>query len=299
MTKRILIFIPIGIIFLTSCSQNTGKEKTEIEIWKLGWRMIASSMDEKYEYANLQFDTLRSIAKSIDIKFLVTGLEIKREIGADDEIIEILRVQNNEMLQEICKKRFLSEFKICKDYSIEKVDNEELKIELIKMYINDQYVRSNLMTEILDKYNLNKNEVVIDTFGMNTDERNRERLKEIIAEHGFPTKKLVGKDAMDGIFLIIQHSDDDKEWQKSQLPNVKKAVYKGEMDSQDYAYLYDRIKLNGDEKQLYGTRFSRVDPKTKTVELAPIEDIENLDKRRMEVGMMPIEMYKELMLKVM
>jgi hypothetical protein len=83
----------------------------------------------------------------------------------------------------------LSSYEICKEYSIEKVENEELQIELIKMYINDQYVRSNLMTDLLSKYNLLKSEVIIDSFGVNTDERNRERLKEIIKENGFPTNE--------------------------------------------------------------------------------------------------------------
>jgi hypothetical protein len=35
----------------------------------------------------------------------------------------------------------------------------------------------------------------------------------------------------------------------------------------------------------------------KTLELAETEDIENLDRRRMEVGMMPIKMYEQLMLR--
>jgi hypothetical protein len=95
----------------------------------------------------------------------------------------------------------LSSYEICKEHSIEKVENKELQIELIKMYINDQYVRSNLMTDLLSKYNLLKSEVIIDSFGVNTDERNRERLKEIIKENGFPTNELVGKDAMQGNIL--------------------------------------------------------------------------------------------------
>jgi hypothetical protein len=102
---------------------------------------------------------------------------------------------------------------------------------------------------------------------------------------------------MQGVFLMIQHSDGDKEWQKAQLINIEKAVKKGDMDGQSYAYLYDRIKINSGEKQLYGTQFSNVDPINKTVELAETEDMENLDKRRMEMGMMPIKMYKEFMLK--
>jgi hypothetical protein len=102
---------------------------------------------------------------------------------------------------------------------------------------------------------------------------------------------------MYGVFLMLQHSDGDKEWQKSQLPNIEKAVKKGDLQGQSYAYLYDRIKINSGEKQLYGSQFSKVDPVIKSVELAETEDLENLDNRRREMGMMPIEMYKRLMLK--
>ena len=68
------------------------------------------------------------------------------------------------------------------------------------------------------------------------------------------------------------------------------------MDGQSYAYLYDRIKINAGEKQLYGTQFKNVDSVNRTVELADTEDLENVDRRRMEVGMMPIEMYKQFVL---
>ena len=62
-------------------------------------------------------------------------------------------------------------------------------------------------------------------------------------------------------------------------------------------YLYDRIKINEGKKQRFGTQFSNVDPLSETVVLAEIENLEDLDVRRMEVGMMPIEMYKEFMLR--
>lgn len=282
---------------MTSCSQNKSEKIADVEIWKLGWRMIASSMDENYELSSIQFDSLRNSTEIIDRKYLVTGLEAKNKLGKVNEVTEIINSLDTKMLKDICGKGFLSSYQICKEHSIEKVENKELQIELIKMYINDQYVRSNLMTDLLSKYNLLKSEVIIDSFGVDTDERNRERLKEIIKENGFPTRNLVGNDAMQGIFLIIQHSDGDKEWQKSQLINIENAVKKGDMDGQSFAYLYDRIKINSGEKQLYGTQFSKVDPVNKTVELAETEDIENLERRRMEVGMMPINMYKEFMLK--
>ncbi|MBK9581067.1 MAG: hypothetical protein IPO48_03810 [Saprospiraceae bacterium] len=297
MKNKILIHVIFGLISFTSCEHGKSQKMTDVEIWQLGWRMIGSSMDENFELANIQFDTILKNSKTIDSKYLITGLEVKKEIGKDEEIIEILSSQPIEMLQEICKKQVLSNFEICKKYSVEIVENEKLQLELIKMYVNDQYVRSNLMTDILQKYNLSKDQVIIDSNGINTDERNRERLKEIIAKYGFPTKKMVGKDAMNGVFFMIQHADGENAWQKSQLTNIKNAVKMGDLDSQSYAYLYDRIKINSGEKQLYGTQFANVDAVNNIVELDKTEDIDNLDKRRMEIGMMPIEMYKKLMLK--
>lgn len=200
------------------------------------------------------------------------------------------------MLGEICKKDFLSKYEVCKKYSVEEVENKDLQIELIRMYVDDQAARGNLMHDIISKYKIDSTEITQNGV-VYVDERNRNRLKEIFKEYGFPTRKLVGKDAMQGIFLMIQHSNGDTEWQKSQLVNIENAVKKGDMNGQSYAYLYDRIKINSGEKQLYGTQFANVDSINKTVELAETEDLENLDKRRMEIGMMPIQMYKEFMLK--
>ncbi len=297
MNRHLLIILSIGIISMSFCTKTKNQRMTDLEVWQLGWRMIASSMDKNYELANLQFDTLRKNTVITDRKYLITGLEVKNKLGKFNEISEIINLQNKEMLQEICVKNFLSNYDKCKEFSIEIVENKELQIELIKMYVNDQYVRSNLMTELMVKYNLTKTEVIIDSFGINTDEQNRERLKEIIEQYGFPTRNLVGSDAMEGIFYIIQHSDGDKEWQKSQLANIERAVKNDDMNVQSYAYLYDRIQINNGEKQLYGTQFTKVDPINKVVEFAETEDLENLDSRRMKIGMMPIQMYKEIMLK--
>lgn len=287
--------IGVIIIVITSCNQKENNQLTDEEVWKLGWRMISSSMNENYSVANLQFDTLRRNTKTIDRKYLITGLEVKNKLGKNDEIVEIINSQGNTILQEICKKGFLSKYEVCKDYLVEKVENKELQIELIRMYVDDQAARGNLMHDIISKYKIDSTEIT-QNGGVFVDERNRNRLKEIFKEYGFPTKKLVGKDAMQGIFLMIQHSDGDKEWQKSQLPNIERAVKDGDMNGESYAYLYDRIKINSGEKQLYGTQFAYVDPINKTVELADTEDLDNLDNRRMEIGMMPIQMYKEFMI---
>lgn len=296
MKNNYWLILIIGLSIISSCKEETNSQITDEKIWKLGWRMIESSMDENFVIGELQFDSLLNISDKIDRKFLITGLEIKSKLNKNEEVGKILGNQNEEILREVCKKGFLSSMKSCSGLSGEKVKNEPLKMELIKMYIDDQAARGNIMNDIIEKYGIDADEVTKDG-GIIVDERNRNRLKEIFKENGFPNKKQVGKDAMQGIFFMIQHSGDDKDWQKSQLKNIELAVKNGDMNGQSYAYLYDRIKINGGEKQLYGTQFANVDPVKKTVELADTEDLVNLDKRRREVGMMPIEMYKRFMLR--
>lgn len=299
--NKIIRLIIIVLVF-SSCS-DTKKDValSDMEQWNLGWRMIVSSWGSNYKLGEAQFDSLLSQGdRDIEMRFLITGLEILSHLDKKEKLQEILARQDKEVLQEVCARDLitqkLKDMEVCKSIGKEKITNPELQIELIKMYVDDQAVRDNVKEDIISKYSLNKSDISNED-AIAVDAKNRQRLKAIIKDFGFPTKAMVGKDAMHGIFLIIQHSDGDKEWQASQLVDIEQAVKKGDMDGQSYAYLYDRIKMNAGEIQRYGTQFSHVDPLNETVELAETEDLENLNVRRMEVGMMPFELYKEMMLK--
>ena len=122
---------------------------------------------------------------------------------------------------------------------------------------------------------------------------NQDRLKEIIQEFGFSTRKLIGKDAMRGVFLLIQHADGQKE----QLINIELGAKKADFSKVDYAYLYDRIQVNSGEAQRYGSQFATVNRKNQIAKLRDTADLPNLNKRRSEMGMMPIEMYKRMILR--
>jgi hypothetical protein len=297
---RIYTLLICTVIVVASCAQQQAKTKSDNENWRLGWRMIQSSWNNDNELAEKQFDSLLNNSIDIDYKFLITGLKVLHELGKEEKLMSVLRKQEPDTLFELCSSDLISENPIyssaCNNIEIQKMQNPSLQLELIKMYVDDQATRGFLKGDLIEKYDLNKNEITNEDLST-VDLRNRNRLKVIFQEYGFPTKEMVGKVAMQGVFMMIQHSDGDKEWQKSQLVNIEKAVKKGDMDGQSYAYLYDRIKINGGEKQLYGTQFSNVDPINMTVTLAETENIDSLDYRRMEVGMMPIDMYKEYMLK--
>jgi hypothetical protein len=120
------------------------------------------------------------------------------------------------------------------------------------------------------------------------DNRLLKRLEEIIKLYGWPAKSLVGAEASLAAFLIIQHAD--YEYQKKYFPLIKEAMEKGEIERGHVALLEDRILMREGKKQIYGSQLRR-NEKTGKYEMWPVEDEQNLDKRRLSVGLEPIAEY--------
>lgn len=119
------------------------------------------------------------------------------------------------------------------------------------------------------------------------DTRNRDRLKRIVTERGWPCKTLVGVDGAGAAFLLTQHADDDRPFQKKCLELMSKAP-EGEVRPVDLAYLTDRDLVADNKRQRYGTQLQ---PKDGTLRALPIEDEAEVDKRRAGVGLPPLADY--------
>lgn len=113
-------------------------------------------------------------------------------------------------------------------------------------------------------------------------------LDSIIRVKGWPKISEVGHMASGAAFLIIQHST--VELQEKYLPTIKALCDQKEADWQSYALMYDRVQTSNGKPQLYGSQI-RFNEGTKKYELFPIEDEKNVDKRRAEMGMEPLENY--------
>jgi hypothetical protein len=120
------------------------------------------------------------------------------------------------------------------------------------------------------------------------DHANTERIKEVVDRHGWPGKSLVGADGAHAAWLLVQHADHDRPFQKRCLAVLKEAVKKGEAAGIDLAYLTDRVRVGEGKKQLYGTQCRTVDGKQVP---EPIEDEAKVDERRKEVGLGPLAEY--------
>ena len=294
------LFYIIGLLLFTyaSCKNDHIQVEEEDLIWRLGWRMIENQMNGNDELAETQFDSLLMMADNFEKGFLKTGLQLKSSSGKDDEVQEILAKQDDELLQWLCKDELLSKYELCGTLTEETVTHPQQRDQIMQLYFDDQASRGNVMQEIVERYNIDTS-LYHGESGIDIDLMNREKLQSIISEHGFPTKEMVGSEAMQAIFLVIQHADRDPEWQADQLPLIKNAVDAGDMEGQSYAYLYDRIQTKVSGAQLYGTQISSIDPVTKEVILFEIENEESLDERRRKFGIMPIDMYKRITLKML
>jgi hypothetical protein len=116
------------------------------------------------------------------------------------------------------------------------------------------------------------------------------RLQKILSDYGYPGFDLVGKQGSRDFWLLVQHLDQWPDFQQEVLEAMKKQVLKKNASSGDYAYLTDRVRLNTNLNQLYGTQVSYNTDSCQAV-LRPTENPESLNKRRGEVGLDRIEEY--------
>ena len=120
-----------------------------------------------------------------------------------------------------------------------------------------------------------------------------ERLREILAEHGWPGFDLVGEDGEDAAWAIAQHADHDPEFQRCALALLAVAVEHGQGSPGNLAYLSDRVAVASGEPQRYGTqvRCAPGGPKPST----PLEDPRRVDEWRADADLPPYEEYVEEM----
>ena len=149
---------------------------------------------------------------------------------------------------------------------------------------DDQILRSKLadttVSAALDKF-------IIWTTIQALDSVNLEKIENIFEQHGYPGKSKVGERYSGVAWLVIQHSNLEKMTKYYKL--IESAAQKGELPKTNFALFIDRFRMARGEKQLYGSQLKNENGGA--LYFHPIEDEENVNKRRAEMGMEPIEEY--------
>ncbi len=103
----------------------------------------------------------------------------------------------------------------------------------------------------------------------------------IIDEHGWLSKRHIGKAANHTLFLAIQHAADHSVREKY-FPLLRASAENGDSELSDMATMQDRMLVEEGELQLYGTQSKMVDGELVPF---PIADPESVNKRRRKVGL--------------
>jgi hypothetical protein len=164
------------------------------------------------------------------------------------------------------------------------VANEPLRDELLRLGLLDQTIRAGFGAGLAG-------DTAFIGASLSMDSALTRRLRQIVWEHGWPTRSMVGDEAAEAASLILTHSPSDA-FLREMLPRLDSAVVAGEASANHAALLTDRVRTLDGKPQLYGTQFRIV---SGALVPYPIEAPEGLDARRDTVGLVPMEEYVEVL----
>jgi hypothetical protein len=166
--------------------------------------------------------------------------------------------------------------------------NKPLVAILDSIYVEDQSYRKQI-DGIEKKYGWESKEMKDHWKIINEkDSINLIKVKSILEKYGWLGADVVGGKGNSTLFLVIQHSD--QATQEKYLPMMREAVKNGKAQGSSLALLEDRVALGQGKRQIYGSQIGR-DPETQIYYVSPLEDPENVDRRRAEVGLGPLSEY--------
>jgi len=116
--------------------------------------------------------------------------------------------------------------------------------------------------------------------------RNAARLEEIVNEHGWPGRTLVGDDGAEAAWRTLQHAISRPDLLRRYLPLLQAAAAAGEIPDWQPAYVLDRIRFFEGRSQVYGTQYDWDEEGFST--LWPVEEPEHVNERRKGVGLPPL-----------
>lgn len=127
--------------------------------------------------------------------------------------------------------------------------NRELRAHLLRLDRIDSTLRSAWVeTEFRDRA-LERKLDALTTAGIGW-------LREVLAEHGWPGRTLVGRSAADAACRLVQHAECSLAFQRRCLRLIRDAAARGEVPLQQVAYLTDVVRMRAGKKQLYGAKSS-------------------------------------------
>lgn len=294
--KNLILLSILLFVFLNSCRE---KQFSYIDDY-YQTVYIAEEAFHKKKYQKV-FDLMSELEKKTQLlnqgeiyeimKFAISSAYLrknKKTIELSKELIfhgfDIKYLEDEIAFSEIIKtnewKKLIEEYpELHKEYI--KTINIDLRNELKEMTRNDQKYRLSMNIPRINKDSLWRLQTPIDSF-------NNVRLQEIINEYGYPNSRIIGGYSIDEVFvdpsIILHHVVGNDYYTKTLL----KQIDKGKAPPSTLGNYVDSHQRRVKEKKkwIYGI-YDGVDS-------SEFIDYENLDKRRISIGLAPLKLHIEL-----
>lgn len=163
-------------------------------------------------------------------------------------------------------------------------EREKIISELNHIRDIDQQYAGIPSKEMREKYGEEKAWKIFEGKRDSIGKDNQNKIKQLYARYGYLGFKQVGKENSTKFWISIQHADDDLEFQKEMLAALKKEVKKNNAHKNEYAMLEDRVAINSNQKQRFGTQVT-YNKAEQAVPKNGLKDSPNVDKLRLEYGL--------------
>ncbi len=286
--KTILILICAGILFSGKTFAQTYKElvahadtlynvkeyKKSSEVYQQAFKLESKNPYDLYNGAC-------SAAQAGDVDYAFTLLDLAVQHGWTN-IDHMKKDSDLDTLHSSTKWAALLASVQKKLDDIEAKIDKPLRKELLAIFDEDQATRRQSL-EFAKKYGFEN--PTVDSLKKVTfykDSINLINVINILDHYGWVGQEKVGAQASQSLFLVIQHSD--LKTQQKYLPMMRDAVKKGNAAASALALLEDRVALGEGRKQIYGSQIGR-NSETNKYYIQPLEDPDNVDKRRSGVDL--------------
>jgi len=289
-----IFIIPLSISALA-------QKESKIANWKLFFELKECIIKHKdYAKGVELFERLHSESDSINLKALEFGIIAYDKTNQQNKVIQLMSQSAEQNDYTFCQKDYTEE----RHYSETLINSEEFQRlcpvydYAIKFPTEYSEFRDSLVKYLIVGSDLRVKQSIFIKMGyesyypsgslsrMSLIDRiilSEEKIDSLIRIHGYPTVEKVVDPWIE--FLIggsIVHSTTVERYQ------YYANNYKNEMSPKDLAYVTDKISVELNRPQIYGTQLNLINGKHK---LYKTVDMDELDKRRMEKGLKPIDMY--------
>lgn len=170
-----------------------------------------------------------------------------------------------------------------------RTEDDPVVLELLRRTSREQFLRyvSSFNDPALSEAERVHMRRLLSSDWISADMENTAWLKDVVAERGWFTISGHGEDASYAAWLLAQHAGHDPAFQEDVLALMEPLARQGEVDAQNYAMLVDRVALLAGRPTRYGTQGFGCAEDGQSYNFAPVEDPEQLDARRAELGLPP------------